>query len=883
MHGHVHGLGRAAREPPGGLAAGRARLAALAASLSEDDIEDPESPLPKLQGSRVLGPLATRGAAAPSYRELLGEPRQAAAGRGPGQAAGLPALQSFAYRPPSQAGGTGASHADGRAEASVSSADGPDGVHSPEDMLPMAKRRRSVIELEESTDEASPLPVMRRSSAALEVQRPPEAEPPTERRRVLWKSKDSVNKEPKDNGVGDIINADSDCSKLESDELARRLQEEEDLALAKAIALEAEENDRNMTEQEYAQLATNFGAASDGRGTGSLVAADSDPVLVALRKCEAIAATLRRQLTAASSSSSGFARDCYAETDTSVAKLVTQADASAACGRPKKRKQVPLKPYQLVGVNFLLMLYRQRVGGAILADEMGLGKTVQAITFLAVLASLEKNPGPHLVVAPASLLENWQRELKMWCPAFSVTLYHGSSRTELREELEQVATETDSAPFNVLLTCYSLFERDSTAQKEDRKFLRRWKFACVLMDEAHLLKDRTSGRTRRVRAIAQRARFRLMLTGTPLQNDLQELWSLLELLMPDIFNSKEYDLNVLLGSRDSAIESDEDDLIPRMKAILGPFVLRRIKADVMKQLAPKLQEVRVLEMEEEQAKAYNKAVEDYRGTVAMRNNGNSGKGGTLDKLPKRQIANIFTHLRKAGTPLMRMQLANHPLLVRQQYSSATLPALAKVLHRVGAFGHGCSDEKVLEEISTYSDFQIHQALAKLLPKLKKQNKRPLIFSQWTSMLDILEWSLDTLGLSFIRLDGSTPVVERQLMVDDFNNSTEVFAFLLSTRAGGQGLNLTGADVVVLHDVDFNPQIDRQAEDRCHRIGQTKAVTVYRLISKDTVDESILKIAQRKLSLDAAVLEPAAEDSKQADASETKAMGEILSDILLKKE
>eukprot|EP00850_Spirogloea_muscicola_P010575 SM000062S19961 [mRNA] locus=s62:684509:689584:- [translate_table: standard] len=860
MHGHVHGYGRAAREP-GGMAGGRARLTALAASLSEDDIEDPESPLPKLQGSRVLGPLATRGVAAPSYRELLGEPKQAAAGRGPGQAAGLPLLQSFVYRPPSQAGGTGASRNDERAEASVPIADGPDGIHSPEAILRTAKRTRNVIELEESTDEASPLPVMRRSSAAMEVQRAPEAEPPTERRRILLKSKDSV-EEPKGNGVGGLIDADSDCPKLKSDELARRLQEEEDLALAKAIALEAEENDRNMTEQEYAQLATTFGPASDGRGTGSFGAADRDPVLVALRKCEAIAATLRRELTAASSSSSSFARDCYAETDTSVAKLVTQADASAACGRPKKRKEVPLKPYQLVGVNFLLMLYRQRVGGAILADEMGLGKTVQAITFLAVLASLEKNPGPHLVVAPASLLENWQRELRMWCPAFSVTLYHGSSRTELREELEQVAAETDSAPFNVLLTCYSLFERDSTAQKEDRKFLRRWKFACVLMDEAHLLKDRTSGRTRRVRAIAQRARFRLMLTGTPLQNDLQELWSLLELLMPDIFNSKEYDLNVLLGSRDSAIESDEDDVIPRMKAILGPFVLRRIKADVMKQLTPKLQEVKVVEMEEEQAKAYTKAVEDYRGT-----------------------------------------LANHPLLVRQQYSSTTLPALAKVLHRVGAFGYGCSDEKVLEEISTYSDFQIHQiqsrqrtsykpepypphslwqALAKLLPKLKKQNKRPLIFSQWTSMLDILEWSLDTLGLSFIRLDGSTPVVERQLMVDDFNNNTEVFAFLLSTRAGGQGLNLTGADVVVLHDVDFNPQIDRQAEDRCHRIGQTKAVTVYRLISKDTVDESILKIAQRKLSLDAAVLEPAAEDSKQADASDTKAMGEILADILLKE-
>ncbi|RVX11527.1 Protein chromatin remodeling 19 [Vitis vinifera] len=170
-------------------------------------------------------------------------------------------------------------------------------------------------------------------------------------------------------------------------------------------------------------------------------------------------------------------------------------------------------------------------------------------------------------------------------------------------------------------------------------------------------------------------------------------------------------------------------------------------------------------------------------------------------------------------------------------------------------------------------------LAELLPTLKQGGHRVLIFSQWTSMLDILEWTLDVIGVTYRRLDGSTQVTDRQTIVDTFNNDTSIFACLLSTRAGGQGLNLTGADTVVIHDMDFNPQIDRQAEDRCHRIGQTKPVTIYRLVTKDTVDENVYEIAKRKLILDAAVLESGVEVDDEAGMSE-KTMGEILSALLL---
>ncbi|XXG87319.1 hypothetical protein AAC387_Pa11g2033 [Persea americana] len=614
---------------------------------------------------------------------------------------------------------------------------------------------------------------------------------------------------------------------------------------------------------------------------------EEDVVGKALQKCARISASLRRELYGSS------ARSCdrYAEVETSSARIVTQEDIDAACTTDESDFQPILKPYQLVGVNFLLLLYRKNIGGAILADEMGLGKTIQAITYLTLLKHLDNDPGPHLIVCPASVLENWERELRKWCPSFSILQYHGAGRTAHSKELNSLAKAGLPPPFNVLLVCYSLFERHSAQQKDDRKVLKRWRWSCVLMDEAHVLKDKNSYRWKNLMSVAQNAQQRLMLTGTPLQNDLHELWSLLEFMMPDIFATGDVDLKKLLNSEDMV-------LIARIKSILGPFILRRLKSDVMQQLVPKIQEVKYVFMETEQAEAYKEAIDEYRTASQARlaKLADVTTNNVAAMFPKRQVSNYFVQFRK---------IANHPLLVRRIYSDEDVVRFARMLHPKGAFGFECTLDRVIEELKGYNDFAIHRllvyyygitargalseehvllsakckALTELLPSLKEHGHRVLIFSQWTAMLDILEWALDVIGVTYLRLDGSTQVTERQTIVDTFNNDPSIFACLLSTRAGGQGLNLIGADTVVIHDMDFNPQMDRQAEDRCHRIGQTKPVTIYRLVTKGTVDENVYEIAKRKLILDAAVLENGM-DLENENALSEKTMGEILSALLL---
>ncbi|KAJ6846333.1 protein CHROMATIN REMODELING 19 [Iris pallida] len=612
-----------------------------------------------------------------------------------------------------------------------------------------------------------------------------------------------------------------------------------------------------------------------------------DVVGKALQKCAKISAELRRELYG----STAPACDRYAEVEASCARIVTQEDVDEACAGEESEFEPTLKPYQLVGVNFLLLLYRKNIGGAILADEMGLGKTVQAVTYLTLLKHLDNDCGPHLIVCPASLLENWERELKKWCPSFSVILFHGAGRNTYSKELSSLAKAGFPPPCNVLLVCYSLFERRSAQQKDDRKVLKRYKWSCVLMDEAHAMKDKNSYRWKNLMSVAKNARQRLMLTGTPLQNDLHELWSLLEFMMPDIFATGDVDLKKLLNAEDRS-------LISRVKSILGPFILRRLKSDVMQQLVPKIQHVKYVVMGKEQSEAYKDAINEYRAASQARFTKNSTEisNAAVNFLPKRQISNYFMQFRK---------IANHPLLVRRIYGDGDVVRIARMLYPKGVFGFECNLEKAIQELKTYNDFSIHrllisygdegakdaltdehvlgsakcQALAQLLPLLSNDGHRVLIFSQWTSMLDILEWTLEVIGVKYKRLDGSTQVSERQTIVDTFNNDPSIFACLLSTRAGGQGLNLIGADTVIIHDMDFNPQMDRQAEDRCHRIGQIKPVTIFRLVTKDTVDENIYEIARRKLVLDAAVLESGTELDPDNDVPE-KTMGEILSSLLL---
>ncbi|KAK5776730.1 hypothetical protein PVK06_044693 [Gossypium arboreum] len=592
---------------------------------------------------------------------------------------------------------------------------------------------------------------------------------------------------------------------------------------------------------------------------------EDDVVGKALQKCAKISTELRKELYGSSAASC----ERYAEVEASSVRIVTQNDVDVACGAVDSGFRPVLKPYQLVGVNFLLLLHRK----AILADELGLGKTIQAITYLTLLKHLKNDPGPHLIVCPASVLENWEIELKKWCPSFSVLQYHGAGRAAYSKELSSLSKAGLPPPFNVLLVCYSLFERHSVQQKDDRKILKRWHWSCVLMDEAHALKDKNSYGWKNLMSVARTAKQRLMLTGTPLQNDLHELWSLLEFMMPDLFATEDVDLKKRLNAEDR-------ELVGRMKSILGPFILRRLKSVVMQQLVPKMQRVEHVIMEKQQEDAYREAIEEYRTISRARiaKLSESDMNNIVGILPQRQISNYFVQFRK---------IANHPLLVRRIYNDEDVVRFAKRLHSMGVFE--CTLDRVIEELKNYNDFSINrllirygitggkgtlsdeyvmlsakcQALAKLLPSLKRSGHRVLIFSQWTSMLDILD----------------TQVTDRQTIVDDFNNDTSIFVCLLSTRAGGQGLNLTGADTVIIHDMDFNPQIDRQAEDRCHRIGQIRPVTIYRLVTKGTVDENVYEIAKSKLTLDAAVLESGIAIENEGDTSE-KTMGQILTSLLM---
>ena len=566
-------------------------------------------------------------------------------------------------------------------------------------------------------------------------------------------------------------------------------------------------------------------------------------------------------------------------------RLVTAQDVTAVAGDGSRANG--LKPYQMVGVNFLLLLDEQDVPGAILADEMGLGKTAQTIAYLAcsragnaLLASADvakemrrRRNEPALVVAPASLLENWRRELTTWAPALRVGFYHGGpSQDEVRATAEAWAhgirgdgrSASGGGAFDVIIACYSIFERDSADSREKRAWLRSLNYSHLVLDEAHLVKNRATQRARRLDAVATKARRRVLLTGTPLQNNLGELESLIHLVLPGLLEEG------ALGT-DTYEETDTNELarahrLQRVKEILRPFILRRLKEEVAKELIPKTQEKRIVAMSESQKAQYDAAVEAARNERRRAREAASSKSDSHPTgaspppaLNNTKVKALFVHLRK---------IANHPLLVRSRYGDEEIATISDVCHRRGVFGHEATLAKVESHVKSLSDFDLHQlcgeqghlsnlclspaafsgaaktsALVDLLATIKAKGSRPLIFSQWKIVLDILEWVLREKGHRFVRLDGSTDVHQRQQICDAYNKpGSEIFCFLLSTRAGGQGLNLTGADTVIIHDCDFNPQIDRQAEDRCHRLGQSRPVTVHRLVTAGTVDERIVQIA-----------------------------------------
>uniref|UniRef100_A0A7N8XP30 Chromodomain helicase DNA binding protein 5 n=1 Tax=Mastacembelus armatus TaxID=205130 RepID=A0A7N8XP30_9TELE len=476
-----------------------------------------------------------------------------------------------------------------------------------------------------------------------------------------------------------------------------------------------------------------------------------------------------------------------------------------------------LHPYQLEGLNWLRFSWAQGTD-TILADEMGLGKTVQTIVFLYSLYKEGHSKGPFLVSAPLSTIINWEREFEMWAPDFYVVTYTGDkdSRAIIRENeftFEDNAVKSGRKvfrmkkdtpiKFHVLLTSYELITIDQA-------ILGSITWACLVVDEAHRLKNNQSKFFRILNGY--KIYYKLLLTGTPLQNNLEELFHLLNFLTPDRFNNLE-------GFLEEFADISKEDQIKKLHDLLGPHMLRRLKADVFKNMPAKTELIVRVELSPMQKKYYKFIL--TRNFEAL----NSKGGGNQVSL-----LNIMMDLKKC---------CNHPYLF--PVAAVEAPVLP----------NGSYDGNLLVKSSGKLTL-----LQKMLKKLKDEGHRVLIFSQMTKMLDLLEDFLEFEGYKYERIDGGITGGLRQEAIDRFNApGAQQFCFLLSTRAGGLGINLASADTVIIYDSDWNPHNDIQAFSRAHRIGQNKKVMIYRFVTRGSVEERITQVAKRKMMLTHLVVRP----------------------------
>ena len=495
-----------------------------------------------------------------------------------------------------------------------------------------------------------------------------------------------------------------------------------------------------------------------------------------------------------------------------------------------------LREYQLKGVKWMLSLWQNGLNG-ILADQMGLGKTLQAIGFLSHLWE-KRIVGPYLVVAPLSTLSNWVGEFKKWCPDIPVLLYHGSA--DERMELRFKHMRRPGLPeFPVIVTSYEIAIKDA-------KPLQKYHYKYMVVDEGHRLKNFNCKLIRELRLYS--TDNKVLLTGTPLQNNLSELWSLLNFLLPDVFASLEdfekwFDFSNV--GEDDATQQRHTMVVEKLHNILKPFLMRRLKAEVFLSLPMKKEIILYPTMSEHQKKIneqlLNKTLVDNLQKMAEENK--SARSAT-------KLRNILMQLRKN---------CNHPDLITGDYDgSLTLPDGPELVRQCGKM----------------------QLMDRLLEKLEKGKHKVLIFSQMKKMLDLLEVYLEDRGHKACRIDGGVCLADRADNIAKFNDpESELQYFLLSTRAGGLGINLASADTVIIYDSDWNPQQDLQAMDRCHRIGQTKPVLVLRLITSNSVEERMLQRAESKLKLERLVIKKGAfvQDDMDAKISfSVEEMKEILS-------
>ncbi|XP_030561881.1 chromodomain-helicase-DNA-binding protein 1 isoform X1 [Drosophila novamexicana] len=459
-----------------------------------------------------------------------------------------------------------------------------------------------------------------------------------------------------------------------------------------------------------------------------------------------------------------------------------------------------LRDYQMDGLNWLLHSWCKE-NSVILADEMGLGKTIQTICFLYSLFKIHHLYGPFLCVVPLSTMTAWQREFDLWAPDMNVVTYLGDVKSrELIQQYEWQFEGSKRLKFNCILTTYEIVLKD-------KQFLGTLQWAALLVDEAHRLKNDDSLLYKSLKEFD--TNHRLLITGTPLQNSLKELWALLHFIMPAKFDTWD---NFELQHGNA-----EDKGYTRLHQQLEPYILRRVKKDVEKSLPAKVEQILRVEMTSLQKQYYKWIL--TKNFDALR----KGKRGSTST-----FLNIVIELKKC---------CNHAALIR--------PSEFELF--------GLQQDEALQMLLKGSGKLV--LLDKLLCRLKETGHRVLIFSQMVRMLDVLADYLQKRHFSFQRLDGSIKGEMRRQALDHFNaEGSQDFCFLLSTRAGGLGINLATADTVIIFDSDWNPQNDLQAQARAHRIGQKNQVNIYRLVTARSVEEQIVERAKQKMVLDHLVIQ-----------------------------
>lgn len=451
--------------------------------------------------------------------------------------------------------------------------------------------------------------------------------------------------------------------------------------------------------------------------------------------------------------------------------------------KPSKGFVGKLRHYQEEGISWLNFLHEFELGG-ILADEMGLGKTVQTLAFFQSLKDKKGKKGakrPILIVAPTSVITNWSYEIKKFTPNMTFVMLHGPSRKALFSQI---------ADADIVLTSYALL-------RVDRYELERYEFSHIVLDEAQNIKNPQAATTKAAKSI--RARHRLALTGTPTENRPMELWSIMDFLMPGYLGSYEFfrsniERPILEGGTSVQVAQ-------MLNAKTRPFILRRLKADVEKELPPKIESVLHVEMTPSQRQMYAQILNEVRPKV-------------FDAIKKKGVAGASVSILAA---LLRLrQVCNHP-------------------NSIEAF----------EDLAGYDSGKFN-LLKDLTIEALESGRKILLFSQFRGMLSIIRSWLDEQQVKHLYLDGATR--DRQELIDQFSQDESIRLFLISLKAGGSGLNLMAADTVIIYDPWWNPAVESQAVDRAHRIGQSKTVSVYRLVTEDSVEQKIMALKEKKSKL-----------------------------------